>query len=61
MRAPTIRCVLCAVTSTDGADIYPFDLHFLARVATRIVNEVSSSNRGTYDYTSKPSGTIEWE
>jgi len=56
-------CALRAVTSTDGmtADIYPFDAAFLARVATRIVNEVQGINRVVYDYTSKPPGTIEWE
>ena len=56
-------CALRAVTSTDGmtADIYPFDPHFLSRVATRIVNEVQGINRVTYDFTSKPPGTIEWE
>jgi len=56
-------CALRAVTSTDGmtADIYPFDSAFLARVATRIVNEVEGINRVVYDYTSKPPGTIEWE
>jgi len=54
---------LRAVTSTDGmtADIYPFDAAFLSRVATRIINEVKGINRVTYDYTSKPPGTIEWE
>ncbi len=56
-------CALRAVTSTDGmtADIYPFDSAFLARVATRLVNEVKGINRVVYDYTSKPPGTIEWE
>jgi len=56
-------CALRAVTSTDGmtADVYPFDAAFLSRVATRIVNEVAGINRVTYDYTSKPPGTIEWE
>ncbi len=56
-------CALRAVTSTDGmtADIYPFDGAFLARVATRIINEVQGINRVVYDYTSKPPGTIEWE
>jgi GMP synthase (glutamine-hydrolysing) len=56
-------CGLRAVTSTDGmtADVYPFDSAFLARVATRIVNEVKGINRVVYDYTSKPPGTIEWE
>ena len=56
-------CALRAVTSTDGmtADVYPFDPAFLSRVATRIVNEVAGINRVTYDFTSKPPGTIEWE
>ncbi len=56
-------CGLRAVTSTDGmtADVYPFDPAFLARVATRIVNEVPGINRVVYDFTSKPPGTIEWE
>ncbi|MGE4220695.1 MAG: glutamine-hydrolyzing GMP synthase [Alphaproteobacteria bacterium] len=56
-------CALRAVTSTDGmtADSYPFDHAFLARTATRIINEVKGINRVTYDVTSKPPGTIEWE
>ncbi|MFT9296408.1 MAG: glutamine-hydrolyzing GMP synthase [Acetobacter orientalis] len=56
-------CALRAVTSTDGmtAEIYPFDFNFLNRVAGRIVNEVRGINRVTYDITSKPPGTIEWE
>ena len=56
-------CALRAVTSTDGmtADSYPFDHAFLARVATRIINEVRGINRVVYDVTSKPPGTIEWE
>ena len=54
---------LRAVTSVDGmtADFYPFDMAFLAQVATRIINEVNGINRVTYDVTSKPPGTIEWE
>jgi GMP synthase (glutamine-hydrolysing) len=56
-------CALRAVTSVDGmtADFYPFDMAFLGRVAGRIVNEVRGINRVTYDITSKPPGTIEWE
>ena len=54
---------LRAVTSTDGmtADFYPYDMAFLGRVANRIINEVKGVNRVTYDVTSKPPGTIEWE
>ncbi|MBB3810005.1 glutamine-hydrolyzing GMP synthase [Pseudochelatococcus contaminans] len=54
---------LRAVTSVDGmtADFYAFDMNFLGRVATRIINEVKGINRVTYDITSKPPGTIEWE
>ncbi len=56
-------CALRAVTSIDGmtADVYQFDGGFLGRVANRIVNEVRGINRVTYDITSKPPGTIEWE
>ncbi|TPW36754.1 glutamine-hydrolyzing GMP synthase [Oecophyllibacter saccharovorans] len=56
-------CALRAVTSTDGmtAEVYPFSFDFLNRVAGRIVNEVRGINRVTYDITSKPPGTIEWE
>jgi GMP synthase (glutamine-hydrolysing) len=56
-------CALRAVTSVDGmtADYFPFDHEFLGRVATRIINEVRGINRVTYDITSKPPGTIEWE
>ncbi|MGQ0672896.1 MAG: glutamine-hydrolyzing GMP synthase [Hyphomicrobium sp.] len=54
---------LRAVTSVDGmtADFYSFDMGFLGRVATRIINEVRGINRVVYDVTSKPPGTIEWE
>ncbi len=54
---------LRAVTSVDGmtAEAYPFEHTFLARAATRIINEVRGINRVTYDVTSKPPGTIEWE
>ncbi|MDQ0317661.1 glutamine-hydrolyzing GMP synthase [Amorphus orientalis] len=56
-------CALRAVTSVDGmtADFYPFDMAFLGRAATRIINEVKGINRVVYDVTSKPPGTIEWE
>ena len=56
-------CCLRAVTSLDGmtAEAYKFDLEFLTETATKIVNEVERINRVTYDITSKPPGTIEWE
>ena len=56
-------CALRAVTSVDGmtADFYPFDMTFIGKVATRIINEVRGINRVVYDITSKPPGTIEWE
>ncbi len=54
---------LRAVTSRDGmtADWYPFEASFLARTSTRIINEVAGVNRVTYDISSKPPATIEWE
>ncbi|MBU0508041.1 glutamine-hydrolyzing GMP synthase [bacterium] len=56
-------CVLRAVDTDDfmTADFsrLPFDL--LARAASRIANEVRGINRVTYDITSKPPATVEWE
>ena len=56
-------CALRAVTSLDGmtADYYPFTHEFLSETSTAIINNVKGINRVTYDITSKPPGTIEWE
>jgi GMP synthase (glutamine-hydrolysing) len=54
---------LRAVTSTDGmtADWFGFPHDVLARMSSRIINEVSGVNRVVYDISSKPPATIEWE
>ncbi len=56
-------CSLRAVTSEDAmtADWFRFPPEVLARVSTRICNEVRHINRVMYDVTSKPPATIEWE
>ena len=54
---------LRAVTSRDGmtADWFPFPHDILGHISTRIINEVRGINRVTYDVSSKPPATIEWE
>jgi GMP synthase (glutamine-hydrolysing) len=54
---------LRAVTSRDGmtADWFPFPPDVLGRMSNRIINEVAGVNRVTYDISSKPPATIEWE
>jgi GMP synthase (glutamine-hydrolysing) len=55
--------VIRLVQSTDGmtANWYPVPARLMARMSTRIVNEVRGVNRVVYDVTTKPPGTIEWE
>lgn len=55
--------VLRAVCTDDfmTATAYEFDAGFISRVASEIVNNIEGVARVTYDYTSKPPGTIELE
>lgn len=54
---------LRAVTSTDGmtADWCHLPYEFLAKISNQIINRVKGINRVTYDISSKPPATIEWE
>jgi GMP synthase (glutamine-hydrolysing) len=43
------------------ADVYPFPPKDLLEISTRITNTVTDIGRVTYDISSKPPATIEWE
>jgi GMP synthase (glutamine-hydrolysing) len=56
-------CIVRAVESSDAmtADWARLPHDLLARLSTRITNEVRGINRVAYDISSKPPATIEWE
>ena len=57
--AIAIRCVDSDDFMTADWTHLPYEL--LARMSTRIINEVKGVNRVCYDISSKPPATIEWE
>jgi GMP synthase (glutamine-hydrolysing) len=57
--ALVIRCVNTDDFMTADWTHLPYDL--LAKMSTRIINEVNGINRVCYDISSKPPATIEWE
>jgi len=54
---------LRAIVSSDGmtADVYPFEMKDLLNISSKITNMIPSVGRVTYDISSKPPATIEWE
>jgi GMP synthase (glutamine-hydrolysing) len=54
-----VRAVTTEDFMTADWSHLPYDL--LARISTRIINEVQGVNRVVYDISSKPPATIEWE
>jgi GMP synthase (glutamine-hydrolysing) len=54
-----VRCIETEDFMTADWSQLPYDL--LARISTRIINEVKGVNRVVYDISSKPPATIEWE
>lgn len=57
--AVVVRCVETSDFMTADWSHLPYDV--LARISTRIINEVAGVNRVCYDISSKPPATIEWE
>ena len=57
--AVVVRCVNTDDFMTADWSRLPYDV--LARISTRIINEVKGVNRVAYDVSSKPPATIEWE
>lgn len=57
--ALAVRCVNTDDFMTADWSHLPYDL--LAKISTRVINEVKGVNRVVYDISSKPPATIEWE